>query len=165
MSTKPKVERDLDEFQPDPDFQRKFWVAERIAWMGFVLLIVLALAGLTGSGGPLAQATFGTPAGSVEYPRVSRWQAADSMTVRFAAGAEVGTVNLEPEFLRTFEVSSIQPEPRSAATGPEGVRYEFDAAGGGEVVFYIRARGPAFLPDASVRIGAFEAPVRPLVLP
>lgn len=165
MNSESDADRDLDEFSHDPVFQRRFWLVERIAWIGFIFLLATALTGLTGGGGPLAQATVETPAGTIDYPRVSRWQAADSMTVRFGRHVDDETLELAPAFLETYEVTSIQPEPRSATTTPNGVRYAFDVELGGEIVFRIRARRPAFLADASVRIGEFHAPIRALILP
>lgn len=165
LNTKSDADRDLDELHQDPVFQRRFWVVERIAWVGFILLLATAITGLTGGGGPLAQAIVETAAGSIEYPRVSRWQAADSMIVRFAPGAADGALEFEPVFIETFEVTSIQPEPRSATTTPNGVRYEFDVERGGEIVLRLRARRPAFPFESSVRVGEFHAPIRALILP
>lgn len=70
------------EVEEDRTFQERFWTAQRFAWSAMGLFIVAALAGATGSGGPLADAVAETPGGTIEYPRIARWQAAERMTVR-----------------------------------------------------------------------------------
>ncbi len=51
-TAKREEQLELDE---DRNFQERWWTAERIAWIGFALVIVVALAGLTGLGGPVRQ--------------------------------------------------------------------------------------------------------------
>ncbi len=166
MNARSPAQRELDEFEEDIEFQRRFWNIERVAWIVFALLIAAALAGLTGAGGPLAHATVQTPYGSIEYPRVARWQATDDMIVRLSptAGA-IADIELDRRFVENFEIVSIQPGPASSTVTPQGMRYSFDVAGGGEVVFQLRALHPAFFPDASVRVGDAETAMRPLILP
>lgn len=58
----------------DRAFQEKFWTFQRVAWALMALILLAALAGTTGSGGPLAHAEASGPGGSIEYPRIARWQ-------------------------------------------------------------------------------------------
>jgi len=166
VNSRAKAKHELDEFEEDLGFQRLFWTVERAAWIAFALLIAAALAGLTGAGGPLAHAKAETPYGSIEYPRVSRWQTADDMVIQLrpAAGSLV-EIEIDRRFVEAFEIVSIQPEPQSAAATPNGMRYTFDVESGGAVVFQLRAMQPAFIPDGSIRIGDAKAPVRSLILP
>ncbi len=166
MNARSDVQKDLDEFHEDIAFQRRFWRIERIAWIVFTLLIVTALTGLTGAGGPLAHAHAETPHGTIDYPRVARWQATDDMVIRLAPSAGARQqVELDRRFVENFEIVSIQPQPASSAATPTGMRYGFDVEQGGEVVFQLRALRPAFFPDTFIRIGDAEASVRPLILP
>lgn len=155
--------RDLDEFGQDLQFQRRFWRAERIAWVAYVLLLVAALLGLTGGGGPLSHANAETPYGTIDYPQVSRWQAADDLSVRFAGGAS--EVTLGEDFVELFAIESIQPQPDSATATADGIQYSFSSSAGGAVIFNLRARRPAFFRAGAVRLGDAEVRVRPLILP
>lgn len=156
----------LDEFGEDLNFQRRFWATERAAWILFTLLLVAALAGAAGGGGVLAHEKVNTAYGSIEYPRISRWQAADDLIVTVERSRERSvSVELDSRFAENFEIVSIQPEPRSAAATPLGVHYLFDVVGGGEIVFQLRATRPAILPEGAVRVDGAETPVRPVILP
>lgn len=166
MDANERAGRDLDEFDEDLVFQRRFWKLERIAWMGYALVLAVALAGLTGAGGPLSHATVQTPDASVEYPRVARWQTTDTMIVRFTpASGDTGELMVAQRFLDTFEIKSIQPEPASVRATADGVRYVFDIENGGTVVLMIGAHNPAIFPDATIQIGEADVAVRTLILP
>ncbi len=166
MDANERAGRDLDEFDEDLVYQRRFWKLERIAWVGYALVLAIALAGLTGAGGPLSHATVRTPYGDIEYPRVARWQTTDTMIVRFSpASGDTAELMVAQRFLDTFEIKSIQPAPVSAVATGDGVRYAFDIESGGTIAFMISAHNPALFPDATIRIGEAEASVRALILP
>jgi len=166
VSPQSNAKRDLDEFHEDLTYQRTFWSVERIAWGVFALIIVAALLGLTGSGGPLAHAKAETPIGSVEYPRISRWQATDDLIVRLRPTPQTqGAIELDRRFVEVFEVVSIQPQPAQAYATPEAMRYVFDIDGGGEIVFQLCALHPAILQNAAIRIGAAEIRASAIILP
>jgi hypothetical protein len=55
----------LREVEAQIGFQRRLWRAERIGWGCMALLVLAALAGLTGGGGPLSRATGAAPEGSL----------------------------------------------------------------------------------------------------
>jgi hypothetical protein len=160
------VKHGLDELEEDIPFQRRFWLIQRGAWAVFALLLGLAIFGFTGGGGVAAHGEAAIADGSVEYPRVSRWQGVDDLIVRLDAGADAAlVVELNSNFVEAFEVTGVQPEPSSAAVTARGVSYEFDVQGGGLVVFRLRPTRPAFFPDAAVRVGTAEVRFRPLILP
>lgn len=149
-----------NELQVDEDrrFQERFWKAQRFAWGAMGLFILTALAGATGSGGPLAHELVETPAGSIEYPRIARWQAADQMTIRLPASA-VGPVEIElsDAFIQAFAVETVQPEPSSATAMGSSHRYTFDLpADRGEksIVFGLRPGSPALPSSGRARLGS-----------
>ena len=161
-----QAEQGLEELHQDIAFQRRFWRVERVAWAGFALVLALALAGLTGGGGPLAHATAKTAYGSIAYPRVARWLTDDVIVVRLdAAPRERVTVELDRRFAEAFEIVSMQPEPATSAATPHGMRYAFAVDGAGEVVLHVRPLRPAAMPDGLIRVDGEATPVRPLVLP
>lgn len=164
MPAKPKHQ--LDELNEDLAYQRVFWRIERVAWGLFAMVVLAAFIGLTGGGGLLAQGRAETPRGVVEYPRFSRWQAVDQLTVRLAPDiGERATVKLDRRFAEVFDITSVLPEPETVTATPAGIRYEFATDGGGEIVFHIRASRPAFLSNATVSVGGARANTWSLILP
>mgnify|MGYP006172382717 CR=1 FL=1 len=163
-------ERNRLEVDEDRAFQEKFWTFQRIAWFFMALILVAALAGATGSGGPLAHGTASGPGGSIDYPRIARWQAAERMTVRLPPDA-AGTASLELDgaFTRTFMIENIEPQPASSMATARGHRFEFDVGDGpGEkkIILHLRAASPALPVQAPARLGdGPPMPLRLLVLP
>jgi len=137
----PPIRKDGLQLDEKRKFHRAFWVVERIAWVAFALVLVLALTGLTGSGGPLSKVTVSFPAGEADHPRVARWEASDELLVRFNGGAETRRLALDHSFFEYFEVEGVQPEPERTLTGPDGVVMEFSAEQSApiRVIIYLRA--------------------------
>jgi hypothetical protein len=133
------------QIEEDRNFQERFWVAERVAWGGFTVILIAALAGLTGGGGPFAQATAQLAGGQVVYPRISRWVADDTVTVRFGPGEAPRRLFIPQEFLTVFELQTIQPEPIRSIGAQGGLLFLFDAEPGAEVSIGVRARQPGIL--------------------
>jgi hypothetical protein len=164
MSTGSEAARDLDGYEEDLPFQRRFWRAERIAWGLYAALILASLSGLTGSGGMFARSQIELATATIDFPRVSRWQTPTTVSIHLH-GADPSLVLLEEAFLELFEIKTVVPAPLSARATPAGVFYTFDAMKDGVVRFDIQARRPAFFADASFWIGEEKASVRPVILP
>ena len=146
----------------DRAFQDKMWTAQRVGWALMLLFLVAALLGATGGGGPLAMARVETPEGTIEYPRVTRWQAAADMTVTLPPGTGAkAELHLSNELIKLFHVETVTPEPSQTVATPAGHRFTFDVAGGGPktIVFHVRASKPSLMTRAQTKIGAGE-PVR-----
>jgi hypothetical protein len=105
--------------------QRRFRRSQRIPWLAFGAVIVAALLGLTGAGGPLSRAVVPLPGGSIELPTVLRRAAAETITVTIDGPGRERLVDLSDSFGKTFESSAIQPEPRSIVALPNGERWRF----------------------------------------
>lgn len=154
----------LDEHRP---FQERFWTVERFAWVAFGLLLAAALLGFTGSGGALSRSTVHLEGGSIDHPRVARWESADEMMVTFSAGAEERRLTLSPAFSDALQVEAIQPEPESTAASGNGavLTFDTDPVAPAEVTFHFTALKPG-APTFEARIddGAAAA-ITMLVLP
>lgn len=164
-SPKPRA-LDLDD---EPAFQQRYWRVQRVGWGAFALIVVAALLGFTGAGGPFASSRLVGASGSLDYPRVARWAAANELSVRFSGPASTGTVEVDRAFFEVFGVDGIQPSPTTSTLTAMGQRFTFDrtdAAGGDTVTFQVRPRRVAFPVRAQVRIGEGE-PLRfsTIVLP
>lgn len=141
----PPARKDELQLEEHRAFQERFWAAERVAWVGFGLIMIAALAGLTGSGGPLAAVTADLGGAELKMPRLARWEAADEIVVRFDPGGPAQrSVTLDADFAHRFQIEDIQPQPSAAETTAQGHRLIFDVPSGGpaEVVLHVRAFSP-----------------------
>jgi hypothetical protein len=138
-------------------WQERFWSIQRVAWVVMALILIAAILGAFGSGGPLATARAETAGAVIDYPRIGRWQAAAEMIVglppRSSGPVEV---HLSSEFLEVYGIDSISPAPRETAATPSGHRYTFDVVPGGErksLVFHLRAMRAAMPTRSELRLG------------
>lgn len=117
------------QLREDMAFQRRSWRAERIGWTIMALLVVAALLGLFAVG-PLSWTTTSDAAGllQVEHERFQRRSAPASLTIDVAAAA-VPTASVEievdDEFLRTYEIRTMRPQPAESVATPDGLRLRF----------------------------------------
>lgn len=147
----------------DRAWQEKFWTAQRVGWIFMALVIVVAILGLTGKGGPLASASARNAVGTIDYPRITRWQSDEEVKVRLEPSA-AGKVDLllSPSFARLFSIKSVTPEPSSVAATGAGQLYTFEVGpGAGEktISFNVTAGRPALGQPVEARIGNSQ-PVR-----
>lgn len=158
---------DLD---ADRGFQERWWRVERVAWALMGMLILAALAGLTGAGGPLSRGHVQVGETTIDYPRIARWQSADEATIRFAADM-TGSVDvlLSTSFAEAFDVETMMPRPNRALSTVEGQLLSFDlgdAPGTKTVTLSLRPNHPGLPDRGTVRIGdAPPATVRFVILP
>ncbi|HVL79098.1 MAG TPA: hypothetical protein VM346_07390 [Sphingomicrobium sp.] len=146
----------------DRHWQETLWTAQRFAWAAMALLVVLAMLGATGKGGPLATASVKSTGATIEYPRITRWQSADQLSVRLPANAS-GEVQIElsQPFVELFSIESVEPEPSRMEASGQGHRFAFNVSGGGGqplIVFHIKASRFAFSRTVTARVGE-AAPV------
>lgn len=157
------------ELNEDRRFQEKMWTLERIAWVVMALVLLVALVGLTGRGGPLSTATVSTPQGEVTYPRIARWEANDSLILKLPPGAPEATVDIGKGFGELFEIIDIQPQPTESSSTGEGHRMTFkldEPPGSHEVTIHLRAAAPSFGKSFEVRLnGGSPMTLTPVVLP
>lgn len=125
----PPLRKDGLQLDESPEFQERFWAVERVAWAGYALVVALALAGLTGAGGPLAKGEATSGEVAVDYPRVTRVSLAETLTVRFPAEGPTRRLTLAEPFPERFDIETIRPEPERSYVGAEGLTYEFAVEG------------------------------------
>ncbi|WEX09578.1 hypothetical protein [Chelativorans sp. AA-79] len=162
----PPIRKDGLQLEEKRKFHRFFWAVERGAWAVFALFLLLALAGLTGSGGYFSRITAALPTGKADYPRVARWEASDEMRASFAGGADTHRLILDPVLFEYFEIQGIQPEPERMVTGPDGVAMEFEAEEQApvEVILYLRALHAGF-PEYRITLDGAQVEASTLILP
>jgi hypothetical protein len=102
------------EVDEDLPFQRRAWVAQRIAWAFMAVFVVAAAVGLLGSG-PLSHARIEVPGlMTVEYERFARFETSETLTVRLepaATGGESVRLSLNRDFLDSAKIETVLPPP------------------------------------------------------
>lgn len=148
-------------------FQFGFWRLQRLAWIGFAIILIGALAGLTGAGGPLSRSSADLAGGAVDHPRVSRWSAADEFRVRLAPGGTERELLLSTAFADHFQIEDIQPAPMRSVATAAGDRLIFEAETGRDaaVVLHVRAQKPGVADYAVGLNGETPRVLRSIVLP
>jgi hypothetical protein len=122
----------------DAVFQARTWALQRVAWVIFVLIPMLALSGLFAHG-LLSEQTAGNAATlAVEYQRFQRVTDLTRFVVRINDAP--GDLRLAPPFQETYEIESIQPQPARSAAGSDGLELRFDKPSVGTLVAVIWAR-------------------------
>lgn len=164
--TIPPVRPDGLQLEEMRDRQRRFWRVQRIAWWGFGVIMVVAILGMTGSGGILHKQTIAFAGATVEIPRVSRWEGSDEVSITFHDPADSHQVQLSQPFFDRFSVERIQPEPDSNPLLTGGQAMVFPAAGPPPHHLRIDVRAIHFgLTRFDMTIGAETRPVTLIVLP
>lgn len=148
-------------------FMRRNWRVQRAGWVVMTLAVLLGLAGLFGRG-PLTRGDASAPGLSLQYQRVLRLEATESLEFRLEA-RPVGEAGLELDsgFVSRTEIERTIPAPREISVSPEGHRLSFTAAGTGSVAVRL-----LFVPKKLGRLrarfgtpGGAELPVSFFVLP
>lgn len=142
----PSIREDGLQLEEHREFQERLWTVQRAAWLLFGVLLLIALAGLTGGGGMLSHSTVQLQAGTIDYPRLSRWEATDELTATFATAGDEHRLSLSKPFSTFYQIEDIQPEPEQSLTTPNGQLLVFKATDGGrgEVMLHLRALRPGF---------------------
>lgn len=131
----------------DSPLQERHWAISRVSWLIMLALLLVATLGLTGSGGVLSRQQATAGAAELDIPRVSRWAAADNLSVRVPQDTTGDIeITVPNEFAEMFAVESIAPQPSSVSATPNGHRYQFESSpgpGDRRIVFSIRASRPS----------------------
>lgn len=129
----------------DMAFQRLSWIIERTGWALMIALMIAALAGAF-SMGFLSSAEASDPSGAltVKYERFHRNGASDVMDVTAAPLSGSGIVlHLDAEFLRSFTIDSVTPEPMEWRGDETGAALVFPAPEGRSVTMHLALRPEA----------------------
>lgn len=162
----PPVRNDGLQLHEHRRFQEAFWKLERAAWVLFMLVLLLALLGLTGAGGYLSRGTVSVTTGEVRFPRIARWEASDEIRVSINAGNAERRLTLGHRFFDYYEVEAVQPQPGTMHASAAGTVMVFaaDPAARMNVVVHVKPLRPG-LPRYSVRVDGVGADVHALTLP
>ena len=126
------------------EFQRRAWIFQRCAWIGFALILIACLLGLLGRGGPLSRQTVVLPGGTIDVPAISRWNAPDEIKVVFQSSPNDRHLILDSRFLESFSIDDINPQQNSVAFEGGRAHYIFpsDPSGESAVVLRVNTQKP-----------------------
>jgi hypothetical protein len=132
MNTKSHADEQPLEIEEDPKLQRRTWVVQRVSWVAMGVIVVAALAGLFAVG-PLASREARDPGGLLraEYHRFERHLTPTHLRLHLspeATSAESVTVLLGREFVDSFRILRITPEPIEMGSAREGAMLRFRVA-------------------------------------
>ncbi|MBW9055689.1 hypothetical protein [Rhizobium mesosinicum] len=149
----PKTSSSLPEgIEDHTRFQQRFWFAQRWAWIGFAAILVAALFGALGRGGPLSQRESKLAGGSLELPIITRWNAPDELRVFFLPSSSDRRLVVDPDFLTIFSIESIAPPEKATdyENGRIGYAFPADATAASQVILRLQTQKPGLY---SFRIG------------
>lgn len=162
----PPLRADGLQIEEDRAFQRRFWRAQRLAWLAFAAACLVALLGLTGSGGAFQKSVMRFEGARVEFPRISRWEGPDELKVRFERPAPSHGLRIGRDFLDRFSVERIQPEPERSTLSGAAQSFVFAAEGEGPRTVTLDIRSKHFgWTRLEVGIGAETRTAHILILP
>lgn len=158
------------EIAQDLRFQRRDWIAQRVGWVVMALILLAALAGLIGRGGPLARTQARSPDGGlrVEYDRFAHYEAPTRLRLSVAGAAARGEqvrLWIERAYLTRARVQQVMPEPDAVRLAGDRVIYLFDAGAGGDVSFELRPNSFGVLAGRAGLEGGGEVAFRQFVYP
>jgi len=126
----------------DEAFQRRDWMAQRVAWVVFFLVLLAALLGLFGSG-PLSTGSRRSAGAQIDYERFARNGRPMTLTITLdSTPGDSVIIDMSDDYLAAAPLERTEPEARAQAAGEGARRFEFPLAGedGGKVVFHFDPR-------------------------
>lgn len=162
-STDIRVRPDGLQLDEQRGLQAWTWVAQRVIWALCLGLVVLALAGGTGRGGPLATRQVQVADALVDLPRITRRGATEIILIRFRADGQAAVLGLPADLAQRFEIQTITPRPVQESLTRDGIRLVFATDGPPPhvVALHLRAREAGLLRG---RLQLGDAPLRFAIL-
>lgn len=155
------------DFQDELSYHRRQWQVQRTGWALMALMILLALAGVFGSG-PASHVRIGEPPeATISYERFARYATSTRLSIVAprASPAEPLRLQIDTSFLEGYSIESITPRPHSMRAGSGRHLFEFELDDP-QATITLRLR-PDRLGSSvgTFRIGATALPVSQFVYP
>jgi hypothetical protein len=117
------------ELEEDLQFQRRWWLAERIGWAIMIIFLLGGLAGMFGTG-PISNMTAGSPETFwLEYERFARYESPTSLriTLKTDSPATSPHVKFNRAYMDSVKIEQIVPEPAKVEASRDSIAYYFEA--------------------------------------
>jgi hypothetical protein len=115
------------EVSEDLRFQHRTWRVQRVGWVVLALIVLAALAGLSGPG-PLSNREATTDDLKVEYERFVRHGAQTELQVSIDASAlrsGQASISISRDYLDSFNLQHVTPSPVRVQAGEDALKYVF----------------------------------------
>jgi hypothetical protein len=147
-------------------FQAWFWAVQRVAWVGFGVLVVAALLGFTGGGGRYAQGHIADEFMTLTYPAVTRRRAEAVLDIVITGTQPQTFVQFDAGFQDAFSVISMVPPASSAVATQTGTTYSFDLSWPGPKLLRLGLSGRVVgIADYTVVVDGRAVALSSLILP
>jgi len=162
----PSVRSDGLQLEEKRSFQERFWTAERYAWILFAIVILLALAGLSGGGGYFSRGQVSAGSAEIDFPRISRWESSDELKITLTEERAVHRIVLQHPFSEYFQIEDVQPQPERLLLAGDAEVMEFAAEPGrpARATIHVRAVHPG-LARYGISVDGAPSEITTLVLP
>lgn len=145
------------EVAQDLDFERRSRWVQKIGWSLFSLIIVAALIGIFGRGGPLNVTTVGQNSPlQVEYERFTRHNGPTEMLIKVGPDAvqgEEARIWIDRKYLNAIKIEKVEPEPESVEAGQYRLTYVFKLMNPGIPTTFLFHITPQKMGLHSIRVG------------
>ena len=115
----------------DEAFQRRSWRVQRVGWVGMLLVLVAAAAGVLGSG-PVSRTSTTVPGAlRVEHGRFARVETPETLRVILDPAATAGDrvlLGLDRQYVDASRIEAVTPPPRAVRAAGDELIYEFAVA-------------------------------------
>ncbi|MEK8090380.1 hypothetical protein [Thermithiobacillus plumbiphilus] len=121
------MQKDIRELEKELSFQKRLWKTQRIGWITTGLLLLAAVLGLLGSGGPLNETELHSADGRVlvSYDRFIRFDAPGTLRIKLPAQGSIARLWLDKDYLNALDIQWITPGPLRVSADSSGLTYEF----------------------------------------
>jgi hypothetical protein len=148
-----------------PSLRSAIWRFQRFSWAAFCILLLVALAGLTGGGGYFSHRSIEMEDANAHVPRVARWADSEHLRVEVSTGSAT-EIFLGKAFSDYFSIEQVRPHPEESKVTSSGLHLRFNVAGEGSktIEFAIRANRPGWT-SFDIAINGMTRTIPVLILP
>ena len=124
------------EIDAEIQFQRRFWIGQRVGWFVIGILNIAAILGFFG-GGPMSRASAQGGGFSIEYERFVRLQQPTKIRLVLSTGGPA-QVELSHRYFESVQIEQITPEPSGVESAGDWLIYRFEGARPQAVTFHLK---------------------------
>jgi hypothetical protein len=165
LSKKNKVERVKHTIELDDkiDFHVKGWKIQRVGWVIIFTLMLAAALGVFGEG-IVSKRKVDLGNAQVRYDRFFRYEAEMMLQFMISKGADSSLISFSQDYLKSFRIEQIVPEPKENYIQSGKVYYVFSGSAPMNIAFYVvpekagSLQGEVGVNDASFDLSQFIYP-------
>jgi hypothetical protein len=138
MKKKDQLERVSPDLAIDEhiDFHNTGFVVQKVGLIFIFGLVVLAAAGFFGDG-VLSATSVSAGNSTIEYDEFYRFEARLDLKVHLTSVADPAVISFSNDYLNSFRIESINPEPKETRIGNDLVHFYFPGTGAMDITFHL----------------------------